>query len=218
MQANHWSEIAERVRQQLEERHQAREEALQACRKAVQLCARAIRSLHRREFDTCRALLGEAHQQILHARARLMPYPMLYYAGFLQDAEEEYVEGEALYAIVLGNALPEPEELGVEITAYLNGMAEAASECRRYVLDLLRAGELTHAETLLRVMDEIYDELITFDYPDALTQGLRRTCDALRAVLERTRADLTVTVTQKQLEAALESAFDSLASAEQRQG
>ncbi|MCS7065503.1 MAG: hypothetical protein NZL85_04410, partial [Fimbriimonadales bacterium] len=84
MQANHWSEIAERIRQQLEERHQAREEALQACRKAMQLCARAIRSLHRREFDACRTLLTEAHQSILHARARLMPYPMLYHAGFLQ--------------------------------------------------------------------------------------------------------------------------------------
>lgn len=212
MQANHWSEIAERIRQQLEERHQAREEALQACRKAMQLCARAIRSLHRHEFDACRALLTEAHQYILHARARLIPYPMLYHAGFLQDAEKEYAEGEALYAIVLGNALPEPEELGVELTAYLNGMAEAASECRRYVLDLLRAGELTHAETLLRVMDEIYDELITFDYPDALTQGLRRSCDALRAVLERTRADLTVTMTQKQLEATLENAIETLGS------
>lgn len=212
MQGNHWSEIAERIRHQLEERHQAREEALQACRKVIQLCARAIRSLHRREFDACRALLSEAHQQILHARARLMPYPMLYHAGFLQDAEKEYVEGEALYAIVLGNALPEPEELGVEITAYLNGMAEAASECRRYVLDLLRAGELPHAETLLQVMDEIYDELITFDYPDALTMGLRRTCDALRAVLERTRSDLTVTMTQKQLETALAAAMNTLSS------
>jgi translin len=86
-------------------------------------------------------------------------------------------------------------------------MAEAASECRRYVLDLLRAGEITHAETLLQVMDEIYDELITFDYPDALTGGLRRTCDALRAVLERTRADLTLTATQKQLENALASVY-----------
>ncbi len=214
MQPNHWSAIAEQLRQQLEERHQAREEALQACRKAIQLCARAIRSLHRREFDACRALLSEAYQQIQGARERLMPYPMLYYAGFLQDAEKEYVEGETLYAIVLGNALPEPDELGVECGAYLNGMAEAASECRRYVLDLLRAGELAHAETLLKVMDEIYDELITFDYPDALTMGLRRACDALRAVLERTRADLTVTMTQKQLEAALAQALERL-SAEQ---
>jgi translin len=210
MQADHWGEIADQLRQQFEERHQAREAALQACRKATQLCARAIRSLHRREFDACRTLLDEAYQQIQQARASLLPYPMLYYAGFLQDAEKEYVEGEALYAIVLGNALPEPSDLGVEITAYLNGMAEAASECRRYVLDLLREGELTHAETLLHVMEEVYDELLTFDYPDALTQGLRRTSDALRAVLERTRADLTVTITQKQLEAALESAMATL--------
>ncbi len=207
---NHWSEIAERLRQELEVRHRAREEALQACRKTIQLCARAIRHLHRHEFEQCRQLLTEAHDQLTQARERLRPYPMLYYAGFLHDAEKEYVEGEVLYAIVLGDALPEPDDLGVEITAYLNGMAEAASECRRYVLDLLRSGELTHAETLLGEMDEIYDELVTFDYPDALTAGLRRTCDALRAVLERTRADLTLTATQKELENTLASVYQSL--------
>ncbi len=207
---NHWSKIAERLRKEMEVRHQAREEALQACRKTIQFCARAIRHLHRHEFEQCRELLTQAHDLLGTARERLRPYPMLYYAGFLHDAEKEYVEGEVLYAIVLGDALPEPEDLGVEITAYLNGMAEAASECRRYVLDLLRAGELTHAETLLGEMDEIYDELVTFDYPDALTGGLRRTCDALRAVLERTRADLTLTATQKELENILASVYQSL--------
>ncbi|MCS6919193.1 MAG: hypothetical protein NZM28_05445 [Fimbriimonadales bacterium] len=207
---NHWSEIAEQLRQQIEQRHQAREAGLQACRKATQLCARAIRSLHRHEFETCRALLTEAHREICHAREQLRPFPSIYYAGFLHDAEKEYVEGETLYAIVLGDALPEPDELGVEIPAYLNGIAEAASECRRYVLDLLRSGELTHAETLLGVMDEIYDELVTFDYPDAVTGGLRRTCDSLRAVLERTRADLTLTATQKELENTLASVYQAL--------
>jgi translin len=169
---NHWSEIAEQLRQQVEARHQAREAGLQACRKATQLCARAIRSLHRHEFDACRDLLTQAYREISHAREQLRPFPQIYYAGFLQDAEKELVEGETLYAIVLGDALPEPDELGVDVGAYLNGVAEAASECRRYVLDLLRAGELAHAETLLGVMDEIYDELVTFDYPDAVTGGL----------------------------------------------
>lgn len=207
---NHWSEIAEQLRQQIEQRHQAREAGLQACRKATQLCARAIRCLHRHEFDACRELLTEAHREISHARDLLRPFPSIYYAGFLHDAEKEYVEGETLYAIVLGDALPEPDELGVDIAAYLNGVAEAASECRRYVLDLLRAGELAHAETLLGVMDEIYDELITFDYPDAVTGGLRRACDALRAVLERTRADVTLTATQKELENTLAGVYQAL--------
>jgi translin len=207
---NHWSEIAEQLRQQVESRHQAREQGLQACRRATQLCARAIRSLHRHEFDACRELLTQAYREISHARELLRPFPQIYYAGFLQDAEKELVEGETLYAIVLGDALPEPDELGVDVGAYLNGVAEAASECRRYVLDLLRAGELAHAETLLGVMDEIYDELVTFDYPDAVTGNLRRTCDALRAVLERTRADLTLTIAQKELENTLASVYQAL--------
>jgi translin len=207
---NHWSEIAEQLRQQVEARHHAREQGLQACRKATQLCARAIRSLHRHEFDACRELLTQAYREISHAREQLRPFPQIYYAGFLQDAEKELVEGETLYAIVLGDALPEPDELGVDVGAYLNGVAEATSECRRYVLDLLRAGELAHAETLLGVMDEIYDELVTFDYPDAVTSGLRRACDALRAVLERTRADLTLTIAQKELENTLASLYQAL--------
>ena len=122
---NHWSEIAEQLRQQVESRHQAREQGLQACRKATQLCARAIRSLHRHEFDACRELLTQAYREISHAREQLRPFPQIYYAGFLQDAEKELVEGETLYSIVLGDALPEPDELGVDVGAYLNGVAEA---------------------------------------------------------------------------------------------
>lgn len=203
MTTNHWTQLAERLRTQIDIKHQARESGLQCCRKTIQTCAKAIRSLHRREFEACRELLNEARDLLGKARAHLHEHPALYYAGFLTDAEKEYVEGETVYAIVLGNPLPDPEELSVELTAYLNGLGEAASECRRYVLDSLRAGELTHAETIFTVMEELYDELITFDYPDALTGGLRRTCDALRAVLERTRADLTTTSIQKELEAAL---------------
>lgn len=203
MTTNHWTQLAERLRTQIDIKHQARENGLQCCRKTVQTCAKAIRSLHRREFEACRKLLNEARDLLEKARAHLRDHLALYHAGFLTDAEKEYVEGETVYAIVLGNPLPDPEELSVELTAYLNGLGEAASECRRYVLDSLRGGELTHAETIFNVMEEIYDELITFDYPDALTGGLRRTCDALRAVLERTRADLTTTSIQKELEAAL---------------
>ncbi|MCW5934083.1 MAG: haloacid dehalogenase [Fimbriimonadia bacterium] len=203
MANNHWSEIAERARNTFDLKHAAREAGLQGCRKTIQTCAKAIRSLHRREFDACRELLTEARSLLESARMALKDYPALYHAGFLIDAEKEYVEGEAVYAIITGNLLPEPEELGVELTSYLNGMGEAASECRRYALDLLREGELTHAESIFHEMEEIYDELITFDYPDALTGGLRRTCDALRAVLERTRGDLTMTATQKELESAL---------------
>jgi translin len=93
--------------------------------------------------------------------------------------------------------------------SWLKGTAEAASETRRHLLDRLRAGDLDHGEALLAVMDDVYDALITVDFPDAITGGLRRTLDALRAVLERTRGDVTTTVLQSRLRAAIETALPS---------
>ena len=127
------------------------------------------------------------------------PHPKILHGPYLQDAEKEMVEAAAVLAIVLDRPLPSPEDLGVGLIAYLNGMGEAASECRRYVLDEMRSGSLSQAERLLNQMESVYGQLITFDYPDSLTGGLRRTCDALRAVIERTRSDLTMTQVQREL-------------------
>lgn len=201
----HWAESIAGLREQLGAKHLARETGLQTCRKIVQTSSKSIRHIHRREFDDARALLAQANEMVAAAHELLSPHPDLFFAGYLQDAEKEFVEAAAVFAIALGNALPRPEELGVYVTSYLNGMAEAASECRRYVLDTLRKGDAARAEQILEGMEDIYDELISIDFPDALTGGLRRTCDALRAVLERTRSDFAITSTQKELQRALEA-------------
>ncbi len=65
-------------------------------------------------------------------------------------------------------------------------------------------------------MDEIYSLLVTIDYPDGVTGGLRRTTDALRAVLERTRGDLTTAMVGARLQAAIESARATPPAAEAR--
>ena len=150
-------------------------------------------------------MLGEARGKVWSVKAALAEHPDLFYAGYVHDSQKEYVEAEAMYAIVRGEAVPAPDALGIEPAAYLNGLAEAGSECRRYVLDRLRAGEMEGADRVLRVMDDIYYELITFDFPDAITGGLRRTTDAFRAVLERTRGDLTLTFQQQALQKALQN-------------
>ena len=100
--------------------------------------------------------------------------------------------------------MPPPAQLGVAAAPFLNGLAEAVGELRRYVLDRLRRGEVERCEPLLQTMDDIYSLLVTIDYPDALTGGLRRTTDAARAILERTRGDLTFALRQRELEAALQ--------------
>ncbi len=148
-------------------------------------------------------LLGEAAARAKELRERLQDYPMLLHAGYSQDALKEYAEASLTLALVRGSELPSAEQLEVQAAAYLNGLAEAASELRRYILDGLRNGDSTDSERLLTAMDDVYGLLVTVDYPDAVTGGLRRTTDALRAVLERTRGDLTTTLRQVQLVTAL---------------
>ena len=193
-------EVCIRLRESLERANRAREEALRLCREVIQHSSKAIRAVHRGEMETARLLADGAKERVERAKAALALHPDLYHAGYVHDSQKEYVEAEAMLAIVGEKALPDFAEMGVEIPAYLNGLAEAASESRRYVLERLKRGEVERAESVLKIMDDIYYEMVSFDFPDAVTGGLRRTTDALRAVLERTRADLTLTVVQKRLE------------------
>jgi translin len=193
-------------RQALEEKHQAREVVLSASRRAIQSSAASIRATHRAEFENAAELAGDARAQLAQADAALTSQPDLRGNGPIHDARKEVVEAWLTLALVRGDALPGPEELGVDASAYLNGMAEAASELRRQVLDCLRRGELARGETLMAAMDDVYSVLATIDYPDVVTGGLRRTTDALRAVLERTRGDLTTTIVASRLQASIDAA------------
>ena len=197
--STNWDEIVSSMRERAQGMHAGREAGLQKCRSLIQTSAKCIRHVHRHQFDEADALLLQAKQLAKDARDSLAPYPELYHAGFLHDAEKEMVEAAGVLAIVRGEIYPTADQLGVGVMAYLNGMGEAASEVRRYALDEMRKGRLDEAERILGLMEAIYDELISFDYPDGMTGGLRRTCDALRPVIERTRSDLTASVSQHAL-------------------
>lgn len=203
-------QIAAALRGTLEATNRAREEALRLSREVIQLAARAIRAVHRGEMEAAWELIASARERVETTKTVLKAHPEVYYAGYIHDSQKEYVEAQAMFAIVSQTPLPAPETLGIEPAAYLNGMAEAASECRRFVLDRLREGDLERADSALKIMDEIYYQLVGFDFPDAITGGLRRTTDALRAVLERTRGDLTLTISQRRLESSLRQVQDSL--------
>jgi translin len=183
----------------LELKHNARELTLPASRRAIRSCSMAIRAVHRREFREARELIAVAAAYLAEADAALEGHPDIRYAGFIHDAKKEFAEANLTLAFVADNPIPTAAELGVEVQAYLNGMAEAASELRRQVLDCLREDETDEAERLFEVMDDVYGLLVTVDYPDALTGGLRRTTDALRAVLERTRGDITTALVAARL-------------------
>jgi translin len=190
-----------------------RDRALNEGRQIVRLSANTVRALHRGEYEEASNLLRDARTLLAELIEHLGPYPSIRWAGYVQDAMKEFAEASVTLAVVTGGAIPTPVELGLDDAPYLNALAEAASELRREVLDRLRADQLQTAESLLAVMDEFYDVLITIDFPDAITGGLRRTTDQLRAVLERTRGDLTISLTQKRLERSLAAAREALGEA-----
>ncbi len=192
------------VRARLADANDAREIALPACRRAIRASGSSIRAVHRREPEQARALAAEAVAALREAQEAVAPHPAVAHAGFVHDAEREVAEAHLTAALVAGDPLPGPDELGVDGAPWLKALAEAASELRRYTLDRLREGDLEQGEALLGAMDDAYDVLVTVDFPDAITEGLRRTLDALRAVLERTRGDVTATVVQSRLQRAIE--------------
>lgn len=206
--------IIDAIRAELTAKNAVRYLTLNRSRELIRFCALSIRAIHRHEWDEAATLLKTAREAAAVMAAALASYADLYEAGYTQDALKELVETHTLYACVRGEALPGPADLNVPAAAYLNGLAEAASELRRFILDLIRLDRTAEGEPYLAVMDEVYSHLVTMDFPDALTGGLRRTTDALRGVLERTRGDLTVALRQEELQAAL-AAFERQVTARQ---
>jgi translin len=197
-------DIAEQIRRDFTELDAAREKVLPGCREVIRNCSQAIRAVHRQEFERAVELLKTARRLLSEAEQTVADYNALSNTGFFRDAQKEYAEGSILLSVVNGKPMPSPEELGIDNAAYLNGLGEAVGELRRYLLDSMRQGDVSRGEELLRVMDDVYSVLVTIDFPDAITGGLRRTTDMVRGVLERTRSDLTILVRQKDLENRLE--------------
>ncbi|MCA9866168.1 MAG: haloacid dehalogenase [Anaerolineae bacterium] len=198
-------DTAEAIRRHMEQVDGARDLAYKRSRSLIALCARSIRAIHREEWTAAEALLAEARAATDDLVSGVRGYPELYFAGYTQDAVKEFVEGNLVYAMVRNQPLPPPEALGAEPNTWLNGLAEAASELRRRILDLLRHGQTEEAERLLDAMDHIYSTLVTFDFADQITGGLRRRTDALRAVFERTNGDVANSIRSSRLEEALKA-------------
>lgn len=205
-------QIGDDIRQHLEAKNAVRDQALQQSRSLIRFCSKAIRAVHREEFDQAERLLAEARQLVDALQADLEPYPDLYHAGYTQSALKEYAEANITLKLIGGQDLPGPEAMGMDYVPWLNGLAEAAGELRRRILDILRHDTLDEAERLLDIMDEIYGLLVTMDFPDALTNNLRRTTDMVRGVTERTRGDITTSYQQRELRHALESVEKKLSS------
>jgi len=196
-------DIAERIRQNFDVRTAKRDEALKLARQLTRACSVSIRAVHRDDKEAMDVNLAEAHSLADKLRNELKGYPDLFYAGYTQDSLKEFVEANVTCALIQNQSLQTPEELGVEDATYLNGLAEVVGELRRRTLDILRSGYSQEAERLLGLMDEIYSVLVTIDYPDAITNGLRRQTDLVRGIIEKTRGDVTISLRGQNLTEAI---------------
>ncbi|MBN2002179.1 MAG: haloacid dehalogenase [Anaerolineae bacterium] len=199
-------QISAAAQADLEARNAVRDQALEKSRELIRLCSTAIRAGHRDSWEEAQKMLAEADRVGEEMQAMLAPYPDLFYTGYTQDALKELVEARVTLVLIANDALPSPDQIRVPYSTYLNGMCEAASELRRRCLDVMRRSDHDEAERLLAAMDAVYEVLMSFSYPDAITGGLRHRVDQLRGVLERTRGDLTNSVQMQKLLAALEAA------------
>ena len=202
--------ISEQIRKNFDARTAARDNALAQARQLTRACSLAIRAVHRDETDTMNTHLQEARKLADTLRGSLATYPDLFYAGYTQDSLKEFVEANVTCALIRNEPLQTPEELVVEPATYLNGLAEVVGELRRRVMDILRHGYSPEVERLLGYMDEIYSVLVTVDYPDAITNGLRRQTDLARGIIEKTRGDITFSLRGEHLEKSIGKLIDQL--------
>lgn len=202
--------IADHIRKEFDALTATRDQALAQARTLTRHCAHAIRAIHREERDKANQELSAARELADALRSDLKDFPSLYFTGYTQDALKEYAEANLLVALLDNGNIPTPEDLGLEVSTYLNGLAETVGELRRRCLDILRGGHSSEAERLLKCMDEIFAVLVTMDYPDAVTRGLRRLTDVSRGIIERTRGDITLSLRQERLEKTIREAREEM--------
>lgn len=197
--------IIEHIREELEEKDKAREQGITLSREVVRNCRVAMQHVHKMELERAYSMIQTARENVEKMKSVLEDQPDLYYTGFVEHAQQEFTECSVIYALVSGKGIPQPEELKVEPVAYLNGLGDVGGEIKRHILDLIRNGMLDDGERYLNIMEELYTGLMLFDYPDAMTHGLRAKTDRLRLLLEIARGELTAAVRQQKLEMAMQA-------------
>ena len=193
------SDLHDEVRTILDARFAAREKAITESRRVIRAAANAIRALHRSEWDHAQRLITEAGDRLSTIADALSESPELLSHAVVHDAAKEFAEARITQAVFTDIPVPSFRDLAIDPVPYLHGLGEAVGEMRRRMLDLLREEKLSEAEQLLDEMDNIVDQLAQIDYPDGMTNGLRRTTDVSRSLVERSRSDLTATVVQERL-------------------
>ena len=198
--------IAARLEGDLDRKDALREQAIPLCRGILRASTGAVRAMHQ-GADPADAIHG-AVKEAARLAALLRDHPDVYGSGFVDEALQELAEAAVVHAILHRQPLPTPEALHCPPVAYVGGLGDAVGELRRAALDAMRRAQWAEAERLLGWMDALFDALLRFDQPVA--SQVRRKQDVARALIEKTRGELTVTMRGKALEDSIGTILDEL--------
>ncbi len=171
--------------------NEIRETSLTISRAIVRDCSKSIRFIHRSDIKGAEEFIDSAKKKITELKKLTENVSEISFAGYVLDAEREYVEAVLFYVYESKGYIEPFEKFNVHPSSYIQGIGDTIGEWRRKALDHLRNLELVKSESYLNIMEEGLGILNELDYPDALTGGLRRYADNARGIIERTRSDIT---------------------------
>jgi translin len=192
--------VLKQIRRELKGKEKIRDKAQADMRKLTSISKQAILFIHQKRFKEARRLLEKAKEIISRLNAVAREHPDIIHSGLYDIALQEYAEANIFLTLVEEGRFVTPTEINVPSIDYVLGLADVIGEYRRLALDALREGDARKSEECLRVMDEIYTELMAMDEAYMLVPGLRRKCDVARKIIETTRGDVTHEVRRQSLE------------------
>ncbi len=200
-------DVVEDSKAYLDERDTLREEAIKLSRRIIKTSGWAITEVHKGNLRGALEYLRECEEKTRMLLEMLRNYPDLLYTGLVYNSVSEYVEAKLFLEIIRGEPLPSPQDLGVPIVPYLQGLGDVVGELKRLALELVRREEYEYAWKLLSISEAIYLELRGLDYPDALLPGIRHKADVARRIVDDLKAMLIDLTNRKRLADLLEEAY-----------
>ena len=188
--------VVTKIEDGLDEKDQVRELALKSARAITRSAGGILRGLHKGQDG--KSEYSELRKEVSKLSKLLSGHPELAHAGYVENALQEYAEAGIVQSILENGDVPSPQDLGVGDVPYLLGLGDSVGELRRLCLNELKSGKVAKANAFLEMMEDIYSALMRFDYPDAIVP-LRHKQDVARSLLEKTRGEVAVTASTRNL-------------------
>lgn len=193
-------QVLQQIKNDLMQKNDIREETHESMRKTTSLSKQAILLIHQKKYKEAEEYLAEAENKISSLKALSKEYPEIIYGGMFSAALQEYSEARIFFTLIKEDRFVSPSEIKVPSVDYVLGLADVIGEYRRLALDDLREDKVKKGEECLKIMDEIFIQLLALDEAYMLVPGLRHKSDTARRIIETTRGDITVEVRRKSLE------------------